>query len=216
MRRRECMPQRSACSECGPACMPGRTPTVETPRTPARSQGFEVHDYLLPLLIIQVEIEGSDDGLRLDPVAHDGLHEGQSRAVVQQAVARPHAPQRRGAYLRPRRLPAVLDYPVARPHVVQQEVAERLDDLVAERCGDAERPAVDDRAGRGCHHLRDVADAATEGHTGHVVEEGLAGVDVRLENTLDVRVLRRGRGRTLELCVGRGVLVCVYVDVIGL
>ena len=50
---------------------------------------------------------------------------------MHQSVARAHAPQRRGAHLQPRRLPAVLDYPVYRPHVVQQEVAERLNNFVA-------------------------------------------------------------------------------------
>src|SRR5205085_937900 len=124
MRRRECMPQRSACSECGPACMTGSTTTVETPRTPARSKGFVVLYDLLHLLIIQIEIEGSDEGL-------------------------------------------------------------------------------------GCHHLGDVADAATEGQTGHVVEEGLVSVDVRIENSLDVRVLRRVLDRTHELGEGHDVLLVV-------
>ena len=38
---------------------------------------------------------------------------------------------------------AVLDDAVTRPDVVQQEVGERVDDLVAQRVGDPERAAVD-------------------------------------------------------------------------
>src|SRR5205085_11681228 len=59
---------------------------------------------------------------------------------------------------------------------------------------------------RGRLYLRDVADAATEGRAGHLVEEGLAGVDVRREGALDVRVLRRGFGRAHELGEGDDVL----------
>src|SRR5262247_4748003 len=68
--------------------------------------------------------------------------------VVHQLGARAEAPQRRSSHHVPRSRAAVLDDPVARPDVVQQEVAERADSLVAESRRDGERALVDHRAWR--------------------------------------------------------------------
>src|SRR5262245_3621925 len=81
-------------------------------------------------------------------MAKDRLVAGQARTVVHEARARAHAPQRRGAELVPRALAAVLHDPVPRPHVVEQEVAEGVDGLVADGGGDGEGPPVDLRPGR--------------------------------------------------------------------
>src|SRR5262245_38500444 len=63
--------------------------------------------------------------------------------VVHQLGMRAEAPQRRSSQHGPRSRAAVLYDPVTRPDVVQQEVAERADSLVAESRRDNERAAVD-------------------------------------------------------------------------
>src|ERR1044071_366826 len=68
-------------------------------------------------------------------VALDGLRQGEGEPVVHEPVARAQAPERRGAYLVRRRgvLRRVEDGDaVARPDVVQEEVAVGVDDLIAE------------------------------------------------------------------------------------
>ena len=63
-------------------------------------------------------------------------------AVVHVAVVRAHAPERRRPQLVARRRAAVLDDAVAGADVVQQEVAERVDRLVAERGRDVNAPPL--------------------------------------------------------------------------
>ncbi len=81
-------------------------------------------------------------------VCANGFGERQSAAVMQKAAAQTNAPERRRAqFLRSGRA-AVLDDAISRAHVVEQEVAVRMDDFVAEGVGNDERTAVDDRASR--------------------------------------------------------------------
>src|SRR5215207_9978615 len=124
----------------GSAAMRRPSPRL-TLRATASSEGFEEGDEL-PLLRRGEQLVVVDERRGLARVAQDGLAEGQREAVVHQPRARPHAPERRRTHLLARRLAAVLHDVVARADVVQQEVAERADDLTAERDGHAERAAV--------------------------------------------------------------------------
>src|ERR1700749_2991947 len=127
-------------------------------------------------------------------------------AVVHELVVRPKTPERRGANHVLRGLAAVLDEAVARADVVEQEVAERVNDLIRERGGNDERAAVDDRAfGRGRHRAR-VADRTTER-----VEERRAGVcRVVLNQSV---VAGRGAERTHEARKRLYVLLAVFAAV---
>jgi len=68
-------------------------------------------------------------------VAQSGFAEGERFAVVHQPRVGAHAPQRRRAELVRRRLAAILHDAVAGAYIVQQEVAERVDDLVGQSRG---------------------------------------------------------------------------------
>src|SRR5204863_4785041 len=163
-----------------------------------RLQRLEEADELLLLKRCQ-RLEGVAAGRCLTGVAQYHLVQGEGlraavrgrtrrAAVVHELVVRPQAPQRRSPNHVSGCLPVGLYYPVASADVVEQEVAERVDDLVAERVGHGELPAVDDRAdGRG-RDRADVADRATER-----VEERRAGVGrvVRDEHAVAVGCLGR-------------------------
>src|SRR5687767_4904979 len=107
-------------------------------------------------------------------MAQDHLIAVERCAVMPQPVAAAHAPKRRRADLITSRLSAVLDDAVAGSHVVQQEVAERADALIAERRRYREIAAVDHRARSGGDDLGGVTDAAADG-----VEDAGAGDGVR-------------------------------------
>src|SRR2546423_5242955 len=110
-----------------------------------------------------------DDERRLTRVAQYRVVAVCGLAVVHQTTARAHAPERRGAHEGGRCLTGVLNNAIARADVVHQEVAERVDVLVAECGGDGERSAAHKCArprGRG---FADVAEGAAP-----PVEEGRA------------------------------------------
>ena len=65
-------------------------------------------------------------------------------AVVHKTITHPQSPQRCGPHLVPGYFPVCLHYSIARPDVVQQEVAEGMDYLIAERVGHDECSAIDD------------------------------------------------------------------------
>ena len=65
-------------------------------------------------------------------MSFDGFAETQRLPVVHQTVARANAPERRGADFITRGLSAILHNSVARADIVQQKVAERMDDFAAE------------------------------------------------------------------------------------
>lgn len=77
--------------------------------------------------------------------------------------ARSQTPEGRRLHFVSRRLPAVLNDAVAGSDVVQEEIAERFDALVAQRLGHLERAAIDPRAGRSGDDLRRVAGVAADG-----------------------------------------------------
>src|SRR2546423_11188703 len=94
-----------------------------------------------------------DDERRLARVAQYRVVAVCGLAVVHQATARAHAPERRGAHEGGRCLTGVLNNAIARADVVHQEVAERVDVLVAECGGGGGRPArykSGPRRGGGC------------------------------------------------------------------
>src|SRR5262249_10598062 len=114
-------------------------------------------------------VEVGPDGRRLTAVTRYRVGNGQAHAVVHHAVAHAEAPQRRRADLVAGRLATILRHAIAGPDVVVQEVAERMDEVVAQRLRDGERALVDHgsggRGGDGAH----VADRAPD-----LDERGLA------------------------------------------
>src|SRR5262249_37306754 len=97
----------------------------------------------------------ADAGVTLDCIV-----DSTRQPVVHQLWARAEAPQRRSSHHVPRAFAAILGDPVARPDVVQQEVAERADSLVAESRRDGERATVDHRARSGGDYRWRVTDRA--------------------------------------------------------
>src|SRR5262245_60709972 len=94
-----------------------RIEELQQPAALARSQAAEV----------------ARDLISLSAVAQYRIHAREAQAVVHQAGARAQAPERDGPHLIARALAAVLHDAVARADVMQQEIAERVDRLVAER-----------------------------------------------------------------------------------
>src|SRR6202008_3525734 len=120
------------------------------------SERGEERDELVLLRVAQGTVV-VDDLRGLPGVAEDRLVAREGLPVVHQPVAAARAPQGGGAHLVARGLTAVLHDPVPGTHVVEKEIAERVDHLVAEGGRYGEGALVDDRPrGRG----RDVADVA--------------------------------------------------------
>ena len=91
--------------------------------------------------------EGVAGGGGLTSVALDCVPHRVAFEIVHEPCARSQAPQRGSAELIPRARATILDDPVSGPDVVEQEVGERVDDLVPERSRHRERSTVDsDRA----------------------------------------------------------------------
>ena len=116
----------------------------------------------LPLVAGAQAIERLTRARALVVVATDRVLEAKAREIVHEAGAQPQTPERRGPDLVPRRRPSVLHDSVTGAEVVQQEVAERMDDLVPERIRDLERAAVDESAGGRGGDGRGVAGAAAD------------------------------------------------------
>jgi len=70
-----------------------------------------------------------DDVSRLATVAHDRIIESQRGAIVHEFRARAHAPERRVRSLFAVPLTTILDNAVAGSHVMQQEIAEGVENL---------------------------------------------------------------------------------------
>ena len=144
----------------------------------------------------------------------DRIVEGERPAVVQELRPGAHAPERGCPQQVARALPAVLDDAIARADVVQQEVAERADDLEAEITRDGELSAGNACSLRRGEHGRHVAEAATVGRwvrDGHVEEDTPARSHVRREAlvVLYADVLRRGFCRPEKF--GEGVYVPLII-----
>src|SRR5690349_2011989 len=84
------------------------------------------------------------------------------QTFVHQPVAAADAPQRCGAQHVGRTLPGVLNDAIARADVVECEVAEWMDDLVAESGWDRERAAIDRGARSGSRERARMANTAAD------------------------------------------------------
>ncbi len=85
-----------------------------------------------------------------------------------------YAPQRRRAQLVHRILRPGLENPVTGPHIVQEEVAKRMNNLVPQGIGDRKHPAIHNRSsGKRCHRFN-MADV-----TANIFEELLTGLRTR-------------------------------------
>ncbi len=76
-------------------------------------------------------------------MSQDRVVEAQRLTVMHQLVSSAHTPQRRRAQLVASRRTAVLNYAVARPYIVQQEIAERVDQPITERRSDCEYSPIE-------------------------------------------------------------------------
>src|SRR6266850_209726 len=119
-----------------------------------------------------VEIVGH--GLCLAAVPLNGVKEGGAAAVVQQLRAGTHSPKWRRAHFVCGFLAAGLNNAVTGPDVVEQEIAVRMDDLVAQRTGHDERSRSHSRACWRGGDRRNVAEIAAD-----AVEEACTSYTVR-------------------------------------
>src|SRR6266404_5914892 len=99
----------------------------------------------------------------LAPVTVDCILKCQRIAVMHKAVSHARAPQRRCPQLGRRFLPTILNDAVSGSDVMQQKVAERMNDLVPERLWHGQSAAVDQRVRRGRHNGAHVTNAAANG-----------------------------------------------------
>lgn len=137
--------------------------------------------------------------------------EGQRFAVMHEPRPGAHAPERRSPQFGARGLTTVLDYPVARADVMQQEVAEWSNNLEAKIIRHVELSAVDGCRWPRRENGRNMADTATVRHAGHVDENLPARLNVRYEAriVLDVLVLRRSFRRSHKL--GEGIDIALLI-----
>src|SRR5712691_13281853 len=98
----------------------------------------------------------------LTSVTPDRGFERQGRQVVHESSFHPEAPQRDGAKLVGRVLRTSLNDTVAGSHIVQQEIAERMNDLIAEGVRHHENAAVQHRSGGSGGHRLHMADVTTD------------------------------------------------------
>src|SRR5947209_20166081 len=124
-------------------------------------------------------------------VTQDSFVASEGRIIVHQTVTSPQSPQRSSAQLVGRCLSAVLHNAIARSYIVQQEVAEWVNDLAAQCRRSCERSAIDHCARRGGSNRGDMADVAAD-----AVEQVCAGLCVSRGGQRGV--LRRGLGRAHE------------------
>ena len=81
---------------------------------------------------------------------------------MHQAIASPHAPKRCGAHFVGSVLGTVLDDSIASPEVVQQEIAEGMNDLVPEGIRNSESASIEHRSCRGGCDGSNVTGGATD------------------------------------------------------
>src|SRR6266481_6109710 len=114
----------------------------------------------LPLLLIRQLAKASCRVPCFSFVPLNGLIESERRQIVHEARFGTQTPERRGAKLRRSVRGATLQNVIAGPHVVQQEVAERVNHFVPKCVRHGKHPAIDDRSrrsGRDGLHMTDVA-----------------------------------------------------------
>lgn len=108
----------------------------------------------------------------------NGVEYGVRIALHQEAMLGAHAPQRYCGCREPAVDSSFAAYSVAGSNVVQRKVAERVNDLVAERCRNGERPAINNCSRRGCRKRASVADGAAD-----LIEQRRACVDISIDGT---------------------------------
>src|SRR5262245_3472391 len=104
--------------------------------------------------IVEVPREGS----ACTGVALNGLVEGEREAVVHQLGTCPDTPERRRPDHVARGLAPVLNDPIARSDIVQEEIAEWADNLVAESGRNPHGAPIDEGACRSSSDRRSVTD----------------------------------------------------------
>src|SRR6516165_4454358 len=97
------------------------------------------------------------DATRLPPVPVNRVFERQRRQVVHESGFRAQPPQRRREQLRGGILVTDLHNPVASADLVQQEITEGMDNLVAQGFWHQKHSAIDGRSLRGRRHQFHVA-----------------------------------------------------------
>lgn len=110
-------------------------------------------------------------------VCANGLGESERAAVEQQAAAKASSPQRRRTQLVSGCRAAVLHNSVAGDDVVEQEIAVRTNDLVAEGVWDHQGAAIDNRARRRGANVLRVAGGATDPVENVRADFGVGSVD---------------------------------------
>src|SRR5262245_60341555 len=96
-------------------------------------------------------------------MTQDCVVAGEGQSVMHQPRLETQSPEWRGAQLVRRCLSAVLHNSISRTHVMQQEVAVRMDDLVAQGGGHGELPLVNHGPYRSRGNCGYVADSAADG-----------------------------------------------------
>src|SRR5262245_46583019 len=115
-------------------------------------------------------------------------------------ITGPYSPQGRRTHHVPRGLTAVLNDSIARPNIVQQEVAEWVDCLIAQNCRDCKRTAINKRtcgSGSNCSNVTDVA----RGYSEELLTD---------ENGSINRTTARGSCRSHEIGEGLHIVAIVF------
>src|SRR5262249_1743641 len=146
-----------------------------------------------------------DHEVRLRVMPQYRVIPGQRLSVVHQTISRPHSPQGSRSHEIGGSLPAVLDDPIRRSDIMQEEISKRVNGLVAQRGRHCESSTVDH--GPGCRG-RDA------GHVTDCAADGVEDVPARLGvSSRGKRVVPRGRlGRPHEA----GEYVYIVVDILGI
>src|SRR5258707_7546032 len=108
-------------------------------------QRIQEGDQLVSLLIGEKFESPSGIG-PFSVVTLDRVGARRREAIMHQAIASPHTPERRGAHFVGGVLGTVLDDSIARAEVVQQEIAKGMNDLVSEGIRNSERAAIQHRS----------------------------------------------------------------------
>ena len=138
-----------------------RSKGVVSPAGAAALEGAQENDQLILLCGAQV-VEIVRYRLRFVAVTLNGVEKGDGAAVMQQLRARADSPKRRRAHFLSGFLATRLHDVIASADVVQQEVAIRMDNLIAQRSGHGEG-ACSDRGSRWCcGYRRDMANVAAD------------------------------------------------------
>jgi hypothetical protein len=138
-------------------------------------------------------------------VTFDRISARRGESVMHQAIASPHTPERRGSHFVGGILGTVLHDSIASPKVVQQEIAEGMDDLVPEGIRNNEGTSVQRCSGRDSRDGSNVTGGATD-----LKEDLLTGLRVGSceQSGVDRRSLRSSHER--------GKLVDVVFIVLGI